>query len=733
MKNASKIVIVGASTAGVSVATRLRRLDENAEIVLLDRSDVISYATCAIPYYLGGIIKEESRLQINSREDLSRLYNIDVRTQAEVFSIKRDNKAIIIRDLESGTVYEESYQKLVLAPGAVANKYNFDGRFADHIFTANTRHDGIAIKQFLDNTDIQRALVVGAGLNALEIAEHLHRLGITVTLVDESNKILTEWDVEMSSLVQRRLWDKKIRFIHNERIDAVDKESVSLTSGKSLKADIIIIATGLSPNVLLAEESGLDIGSRGGIKVNNGLLTSDDNIYALGDAVELYSHRMDSGMSLPFASAAYKQGRIVAENLCGKYVSYIEPPRNIVVKIFDMTVAIAGASEAQLIKANINYHKSYSESLSLARYYPNARSMIIKLLFASNTGCILGAQIVGGSGVDKRIDIIATAMQMGQSVDCLKDLNLSFSPPFSGVRDPVNVAGMVASNMRSGEYQVLHWNDFTQINLDTVSLIDVRPARDFKQRTIQGAINIPLEELRDRTQEIPRDKLAIVFCNYGKKGYFAHNILRQLGWSDVYNISGGLSVFQSETLIWTKTNAQDTELVEKTTKQARPPSKKSTAKIPASKPPELILDEVPVMDNPLFTEILNEESGIDVQLAEMPSLEDVIPILELDLTQTIELKPPLSNLPVVSDVITIEKTTSDIAVIEVDASGLNCPAPIMKLAKTMNKANAGDIVRIIATDSSFATDVKTWCEKKGHRLLEFNNSKAEISALLLKC
>mgnify|MGYP000146199313 CR=1 FL=1 len=350
-------------------------------------------------------------------------------------------------------------------------------------------------------------------------------------------------------------------------------------------------------------------------------------------------------------------------------------------------------------------------------------------MFASNTGTILGAQIVGGTGVDKRIDVIATAMQMGLSVDQLKDLNLCFAPPFSGVRDPVNVAGMVASNIRSNRYNVLHWSDLETINFDTVTLIDVRSATDYKNRTLSGAINIPVEDLRQRMNEIPKDKLTIVFCNYGKKGYFAHNILRQCGFDDVYNINGGLTVFQLGKLSFKKRVKQENNIEAETLVQSNTPILSNTEVTPSpivenqKVATEQQHVDVPVMENPIFSE--------------PPSLHDSIPVLQLEpntknthVVEKLALQENADELPpIVSNVV----LTSDTPIIEVDASGLNCPGPIMKLAKTMNNANAGDIVRIIATDSSFGHDVKTWCEKKGYRLLEYKNSNAKVSAVLLKC
>ncbi|MFV2055559.1 MAG: FAD-dependent oxidoreductase [Thiohalomonadales bacterium] len=794
-----KILIIGGGAAGIAVATRLRRLHEAVEVILFESSEEIAYANAGIPYFLGGVIKDEARLRSYSPAQLSSLLNIDIRTQEEVFTIRRATKSVIVRKLCSGEVYEESYHKLVLATGSTANNPDFEQVDATNIFTLRNREEGLAIKHFLANNGCKRALVVGGGMAGLEAVENINRLGFTVTLLEKSEHILNDWDPEMSRLLQRRLWDRKIRVITLDKIMKVEGQDVILQSGKILKADIIILALGVTPNGILANECGLSFGPIGGVSVNGGLLTSDEHIYALGDAIELQSHRFPIRSVLQPLGSIVKQAGIVADNLCGRHNSFNVPQLNMILKVFDLSIAVAGVTETRLIKENINYQKSYSEAQSLAGYYPKTRSMIIKLLFKPNTGTLLGAQIVGGNGVDKRIDVIATAMQMELPADRLKDLNLCFSPPFSNESDPVNVAGRVAANMLDGAYKVLHWEEFVDINLETVTMIDVRSSDEFKLRTVVGAINIPLENLRDRCDEIPRNKLIVVFSYYGKRGYFAHNLLRQLGFPVVYNISGGLTIFQSTILSLSKSSPERIEIHEEAEIPVMsdantivdrssvdkhipdnhiPDSHVPNNRVPNNRVPnnhsamvqnneeidvvlevalspeidklgtettviesdsqgtvEDLTDSVPVMHSPIYSEASDAADLAEIDLDLEAISKDGIPVLEVEyesLAEKVEevlLEDGTSYLPQVRAGINY----SDVSVLEVDAVGLNCPGPIMKLAKTMSQANEGDIVRITATDTKFGDDLKIWCEKKGHRLLEYKDNPTNILAVLLKC
>lgn len=713
---ANKVVIVGASAGGASVAARLRRLDEDAQIVMLDKSAVISFATCGIPYHLGGVIRDEARLKITSPAEFEQLLNVEVRTCSEVTSINRKTKMIVVKDVNSGEIYEEHYHKLVLSPGSIPIRPAFDGVNVDQVFTVRDYHDMIGIKTYIQNNVCQQALIVGGGFIGLEMAENLQHLGMTVTILDKSQQVLSTWDFEMAAMVRRHLRDKQVRLILNDHIVSVVNSDASLASGRSIKADIIILAIGVVPDTHLAQECGLSIGEYGGIAVNQGMVTSDQHIFALGDAVETTIGLLGKKTIVPLAGTTHKQARVVAENLCGRHVNFKEPNSTAIVKVFDKSVAMTGCSEKQLIENNVPYLKSFTESQSNAGYYPGAQSMVIKLLFAEQTGRLLGAQIVGGEGVDKRIDVLATAIHMGMTASQLKDLELAYAPPYSSAKDPVNIAGMVADNMLNGNYHVVHWEELENIDPNDATLIDVRTAEEFELRSLQGAVNIPLEELRDRLDDIPEDKRIIVYCNYGKKGYFAHQMLIHFGFTEVYNISGGLALANHANTSMTTSVGVANPL---STTQL------STESLPLRKTRARHTDTSKVKATRPRSELVQSTSRTG-RAKRDESVEAVV--LEATSSLTFSTVQPLSVDDVPQTLL-----NSEVAVIEVDACGLSCPGPIMKLAKTMNEANLGDIVTITATDNGFAADIKTWCLKKGHRLLEFDNTSRTIRAVLIKC
>jgi len=765
---ARKIVIVGGSAGGAGVAARLRRLNENAEILLIEKSRVISYSTCGIPYFIGNVIKDGERMRAHSSEEFSQLLSVDIRVRHEVVAIHRRSQSIDIRDLKTGKIYQEAYDKLVLALGSRPNTLDNKKR-AKNVFVVRGYEETAIIKHYIHANSCRRAVIVGAGFIGVEIAENLSRLGMQVCLIDRSNQVLPQWDPEMSAVVRRHLKDKKISMLLNESLLAATENGVILKSGKKIRSDITILAMGVRPNAGLAAQCGLNIGRRGGIMVNSGLCTSDPNIYALGDAAEIRNQDTLLRSAAAFAGPAQKQARIVAENIAGRHATYRPGHASSIVKVFNLTVASTGLNEASLVAENIPYLKSYTESPSSATFYPGAQSMVTKLLFAPQSGKLLGAQIIGAAGVDKRIDVLATALHANFTVTDLAELNLSYAPPYSSSKDPVNVAGMVACNQLYDEdYKVLHWHQVDNAIAEGYLVVDVRTEDEFELRSLPGAINIPLETLRDRLEEIDKSRPILLYCGYGKKGYFALKMLKNYGFSKVYNLNGGLTVYSMAKIQFPSESTKHKKQVHLSAvptsknrnylnKSAKSTAKVSQVKTTASKldsvnmidgyggtdagdleteldeliPLDIEIDQFDYDDNEKFQNLPQQDSSQDWQ--ESAAVSDEAEQSEDDAADDLE-ELDFDELVLEENIILQDQSGSkiDVAYIEVDATGLTCPGPIMKLAKTMRSANMGDVVQITATDSGFAHDIHNWCQKKGHKLLEFDDSSATIRAVLLK-
>lgn len=571
-----KVLIVGGVAGGATAAARLRRLDEATEIIVFEKGEYISYANCGLPYYIGDVIRKKEKLIIQTPENMRERFNIDVRVNSEVIRIDRKNKTVDVLDKSNNEIYTESYDRLILSPGAEPVKPKLSGVDGQRIFTLRDIPDTYKIKDFIDKHKPKHAVIVGAGFIGLEMAENLHERGLDVAIVELSDHVIGPLDSDMAAFVHQYLRSKGIRlYLKNgvrEFIPEGEAVSVKLSDGRLLYADLVILAVGVRPNVKLASEAGLELGKSGGILVNEYMQTSDPDIYAVGDVVEVqdilgtvlkkekYTEavpdnrggQLHTGPALtektvliPLAGPANKQGRIAADNICGRSIKYRGTQGTSIVKIFDLTVALTGANEKQLKEMGIDYEKSFTYSLSHAGYYPGSTPMTIKLLLAKNDGKIFGAQIVGYDGVDKRIDIIAVAIRAGMTVFDLQELELSYAPPFSSAKDPVNIAGFVASNLLKGDVSTFQWDEISDLDRTEVLLVDVRTKMEFGLGTIDGAINIPLDELRKRIDELPGDKSIHVFCQVGLRGYIAARMLMGKGFASVKNLNGGYLVYNT--------------------------------------------------------------------------------------------------------------------------------------------------------------------------------------------
>lgn len=544
-------LIIGGVAGGATVAARLRRMDEKANIILFERGKYVSYANCGLPYYIGDTINNREKLFVQTAKGFTDRFWIDIRTEQEVTAIRPDKKEVEIKNLSTGETYTETYDKLVLSPGAEPLRPSIEGIGSKKIFTLRNVPDTDTIKNYVNTENPKRAIVVGGGFIGLEMAENLHDLGIQVDVVEMANQVMAPLDFSMAAIVHRQLTDKGVGLHLEDGVSRFEEKdggvTVHLRSGKQIATDMVLLSIGVRPETKLAKDAGLAIGERGGITVNDYMQTSDANIYALGDAVEVRHLVTGQPALIPLAGPANKQGRIVADNIVfGNKEKYPGSIGTSIAKVFDLTVAAAGANAKLLQRNNIPYISSYTHGASHAGYYPGAVPLSIKILFAPENGKLLGAQIVGFNGVDKRIEMLAQVIQRGGTVHDLAELEHAYAPPYSSAKDPVNMAGFVAENILNKKSRIIQWRELAELPADTIR-IDVRTHDEYKLGTIPGFINIPVDELREHLDELPKEKPIVVTCAVGLRGYLAYRILVQNGFKYVRNLSGGYKTWSVAT------------------------------------------------------------------------------------------------------------------------------------------------------------------------------------------
>lgn len=544
-------LIIGGVAGGATVAARLRRMDEKANIILFERGKYVSYANCGLPYYIGDTINNREKLFVQTAKGFTDRFRIDIRTEQEVTAIRPDKKEVEIKNLSTGETYTETYDKLVLSPGAEPLRPGIEGIGSKKIFTLRNVPDTDTIKNYVNTENPKRAIVVGGGFIGLEMAENLHDLGIQVDVVEMANQVMAPLDFSMAAIVHRQLTDKGVGLHLEDGVSRFEEKdggvTVHLRSGKQIATDMVLLSIGVRPETKLAKDAGLAIGERGGITVNDYMQTSDADIYALGDAVEVRHLVTGQPALIPLAGPANKQGRIVADNIVfGNKKKYPGSIGTSIAKVFDLTVAAAGANAKLLQQNNIPYISSYTHGASHAGYYPGAVPLSIKILFAPENGKLLGAQIVGFNGVDKRIEMLAQVIQRGGTVHDLTELEHAYAPPYSSAKDPVNMAGFVAENILNKKSRIIQWRELAELPADTIR-IDVRTHDEYKLGTIPGFINIPVDELREHLDELPKEKPIVVTCAVGLRGYLAYRILVQNGFKHVRNLSGGYKTWSVAT------------------------------------------------------------------------------------------------------------------------------------------------------------------------------------------
>jgi len=666
-----KVIIVGGVAGGASAATRLRRLSEDTEIILFEKGEYISYANCGLPYYLGGTITDRERLIVTKAELLRDRFAVDVRVRSEVVSINRQAKTVTVHDISVNRTYEESYDKLLLSPGANPKVFDLPGVKSEGIFTLRTLTDTYIIDDYIRLKDPKHAVIVGGGFIGVEMAENLKERGLDVTLVEFMDQVLTFLDKEMAVPIHQNLRENGVHLrlgvgvksfsLTECRVkgpDVCKPVTLTLSDESRLTADLVILCTGVVPDSSLAVSAGLSTGIGGCIQVDDTFHTTDPDIFAVGDAICVTSMISGKEVLIPLAGPANKQGREAAEIIVsghtaassGKSARFVQGSS--VVKVFDLIAASTGFSEKQLQREGIEYKKTYIHPTSHSSYYPNATNMSMKMLFAED-GKILGAQAVGYEGVDKRIDVLATVLRLGGTVYDLEDLELCYAPPVSSAKDPVNMLGFTAANILKGDMKVIYPEQVDGLIASEAYFLDVSTRDEVAMGSIPGAVSIPLDELRSRLSEIPAEKPVYVFCRVGLRGYIASRMLTLHGF-DAYNLSGGYRTY----------NVLRQEI--KAVRHDKENADKATAET------VLVIPPVPVH-------------------AAMPS-----------------------------------KT------ITVDACGLSCPGPIMKVAQGMKDLLPGEVLHITATDPAFASDINVWCERTGNTLLAIKRDKGVYTVDLQK-
>lgn len=658
-----KILIVGGVAGGASAAARLRRLDEQAEIILFEKGNYISYANCGLPYYIGDVIQEKEKLLVQTPEAMRSRFNLDIRVNSEVLSIDRLKHEVIVKDHSNGNEYTENYDKLILSPGAEPKKPPIEGLDLPEVFTLRNIPDTYKIRDFVDNNKPKSAVVIGGGFIGVEMAENLMDRGLDVTLVEFTDQVVASMDPDMAAFLHQHMRIKGLNLLFRTGAAGFARSgdnhvSVRLNNGQTIETDMVIFSIGVAPDSRLAKAAGLELGINNSIKVDEYLYTSDPDILAVGDAIEIKNFVTGNPGLIPLAGPANKQGRIAAANVFGREETFAGVQGSAVLKVFDMTAASTGMNEKQLKRENVKYAKTYVHPLNHAGYYPGATQMSLKMLYDPETAKILGAQAVGVDGVEKRIDVLATAQRLGATVYDLEKLELTYAPPYSSAKDPVNMLGFTAANAIKGDVGVFHYHDVNDLDLDRVMLVDVRTPEEYEIGTIQGAVNIPLDEMRSRLSEFDRNKDIYLFCQVGLRGYLASRVLLLNGFKNVYNLSGGYKLYHT-----------------------------------------IVLDENAEIPYDCYGEAVADE-GEGEKLAVCPVADD-------------------GNVEPASTV-------------TLDACGLQCPGPIMKLAEGIKSINNGDRLIVKATDPGFASDVGVWCERTGNRLENMDQAAGVITVSIRK-
>lgn len=547
-----KVLIIGGVAGGATAAARMRRESEDAQIILFERGEYVSYANCGLPYYIGGTINDRDRLFVQTVEGFVNRFNIDIRIKSEVTAIDVQSKTVTVQNSSTNESYTESYDKLIVSTGAEPIKPAMPGIDDSRIFSLRNVPDMDDIKAYIDQHKPKKALVIGGGFIGLEMVENLQDAGVEACVIERANQVMAPIDFSMASLVHQHLKSKNVGLLLGEVVEGFESDNdeikVLLESKKNVSADMVILSIGVRPEVYLAKAAGLELGSLGGIKVNDYMQTSDSDVYALGDAVEVFNPVIGKHSLIPLAGPANKQARIVADNILeGNIYKYSGTIGTSIAKVFDITVAATGASSKLLDRENIAHLSSFTHGNSHAGYYPDALPLSIKINFSPIDGKLLGAQIVGFDGVDKRIDLFAQIIKKGGTIYDLMEVEHAYAPPYSSAKDPVNMAGFVADNVLKNKVNIIHWSEFNKLDKNETLLIDVRTSGEFQFAHIDGAINIPVDDIRSRLSEIPKDKKIVVYCAVGLRGYLASRILLQNGYSNVYNLSGGYKTYSAAT------------------------------------------------------------------------------------------------------------------------------------------------------------------------------------------
>ena len=544
-----KVVIVGGVAGGATAAARIRRLDENAEIVVFERSGYISYANCGLPYYIGGVIEDPEDLTLQTPESFFSRFRIHMKVHHEVTAIHPDRKTVSVKDLKSGEEFEESYDKLLLSPGAKPVWPDLPGMDSDKLFSLRTVEDTFRIKEFVDHNKPKSAVMVGGGFIGLEVAENLRELGMDVTIVQRPKQLMNPFDADMASFIHSEVRKHGVKLALGYSVEGFEEKdggiNVLLKNREAIHTDMVVLAIGVTPESSLAKDAGLALGLKGSILVNDRMETSIPDIYAVGDAVQVKHYVTGHDALIALAGPANKQGRIAADNICGGDSRYLGSQGSSVIKVFDMTAATTGINETNALKAGLSVDTVVLSPMSQAGYYPGGKVMTMKVVFEKETYRLLGAQIVGYAGVDKRIDVLATAIRVGMKATELKDLDLAYAPPYSSAKDPVNMAGFMIDNIARGILKQWHLKNADALPRDgSVTLLDTRTAGEYKRGHIDGFRNIPVDELRQRLEELDPGKPVYVICQSGLRSYIASRILEGNGFT-AYNFSGGFRFYDA--------------------------------------------------------------------------------------------------------------------------------------------------------------------------------------------